>query len=201
MININLLAEKKQAKVKTTKIRVESGLGGGQNLLLVGVLLVGLVVAGGWWWKLDGDIETWQDKHEKADQELARLEEIRKKGEEYKTQKELLAKKIDLITELKKKQTVPVHIMDQISKSLPDFLWLDSMSAANNLITIGGKATSYNAVSNFYTNLGDAGYFEDVTLGKTFVIPEGVQFSLNCKFAFQGKIAAQPAAATATSGS
>ena len=200
MININLLAEKKQAKVKTTKVRVEGGLGGGQNLLLVGVLLIGLVVAGGWWWKLEGQIETWQDKHEKADQEMARLEEIRKKGEEYKAQKELLAKKIDLITELKKKQTVPVHIMDQVSKSLPDFLWLDAMSAANNLITVSGKATSYNAVSNFYKNLSDAGYFENVTLGRTYEVPEGVQFSLTCQFSIQATVA-QPAAATATSGS
>ena len=41
--------------------------------------------------------------------ELERLVEIRKKGEEYKKQKELLARKIDLITELKKQQAVPVH--------------------------------------------------------------------------------------------
>ncbi len=71
----------------------------------------------------------WVRKHTEADRELQRLEEIRKKGEEYEEQKALLARKIDLITELKKQQAVPVHILDQISRNLPDFLWLDRMSA------------------------------------------------------------------------
>ena len=81
-----------------------------------------------------------------------------------------------------------------------DFDLLDAMSAANNLITVSGKATSYNAVSNFYKNLSDAGYFENVTLGRTYEVPEGVQFSLTCQFSIQATVA-QPAAATATSGS
>jgi Tfp pilus assembly protein PilN len=190
MININLIAEKKQAKTKTRVVSEDSG-NSGQSLLLVGILIIGLVAAGGWWWTLNGQIDTWKDKIEKADAELKRLEEIRRKNEEFKARKELLARKIDLITELKKKQAVPVHIMDQVSKNLPDYLWLDSMSAASNLITITGKATSYNAVSSFYDNLSEAGYFAEVTLGRIFEVSEGVQFSLNCKFAFDAKATGQ----------
>lgn len=191
MIKINLLAEKKQAKPRSASggggggMKVE-GVGGGQNLLLVGLLLIGVVVAGGWWWTLSSRTEELARKHADADVELQRLAEIRKKGDEYKKQKDLLARKIDLITELKKQQAVPVHILDQVSKQLPEFLWLESMTANNNTISISGKGTTYNAVTNFYNNLTGSGFFSSVTLGRTFEVQEGVAFSLTCKFSGLG---------------
>jgi Tfp pilus assembly protein PilN len=56
------------------------------------------------------------------------------------------------------------------------------MSAKQNNIAISGKATTYTAVSNFYSNLNDSGFFKEVTLGRTFEVPEGVSFSLNCSY-------------------
>ena len=183
MIKINLLAEKKQPKPdRAPKIE----MGGGQNVLLVGIILLGVVVSGVWWWSSSNKLESWQVKHVEADRELNRLEDIRKKGEEYKTRKAELARKIDLITTLKKQQAVPVHILDQVSKNLPEFLWLESMSVNSNKITISGKATSYNAVTNFYNNLSDSGYFAGVSLGRVFEVQEGVAFSITCGFSGLG---------------
>jgi Tfp pilus assembly protein PilN len=191
MIKINLLAEKKQVKTKApTAVKVE-GAGGGRNLLLVAILVLGAVIAGGWWFTLSNEHADWVQKHAEADRELERLAEIRKKGEEYKKRKELLQRKIDLITELKKQQAVPVHILDEISKNLPDFLWLESMSSGKNSIDIKGKATTYNAVSNFYSNLTDSGHFQDVSLGRTFEVPEGVSFSLTARYTGPGEAAAK----------
>jgi Tfp pilus assembly protein PilN len=182
MIKINLIAEKKAAKSKVPSSLKLEGSGGAQNLLLVGILLIGVVIAVVWTWSLNSTLDDLYRQHADADQELKRLEAIRAKGEEYKEQKELLARKIDLITSLKKQQEVPVHILDQVSKNLPDFLWIDRMNANNDAISIGGKATTYNAVSNFYQNLTSSGYFVEVTLGRTYEVAEGVAFSLTCKF-------------------
>jgi Tfp pilus assembly protein PilN len=195
MIRINLIAEKKKKAGKSKAaagagpagmggLKLE-GLSGGRNLLLIAVLAGGAAVAGGWWWMLKNETADWQAKLTEADQEIKRLEAAIKKGEEYEAQKALLARKIELITNLKKQQAVPVHILDKVSRSLPDFVWLDTMSAAHDQISISGKATTYNAVSNFYANLNDSGYFKNVTLGRTFEVPEGVSFSLTCQFASQ----------------
>ena len=184
MIKINLLTEKKQTKAKSSSaasIQTE-GMGSGQNLLLIGILIVGVLVSGGWWWSLSSKTGDLRVKIEEADRELERLAEVRRKRDEYTRQKELLERKIELITNLKKQQAAPVHILDQISKNLPDFLWLESMTSTANAISVSGKATTYNAVSNFYGNLNDSGHFLDVTLGRTFEVPEGVSFSLTCRF-------------------
>jgi type IV pilus assembly protein PilN len=182
MIKVNLLVEKKVAKVKKASGRKTGGTNAGQNALLSLLIIGGMVLAFGWNWKVDGEIDDLQVKIEEQDKELERLAEIRRKGEEYKAQKELLARKIDLITTLKKKQARPVRIMDQLSRQLPDFVFLDSMSATNNKIAISGRATNYQAVSKFYRNLSESGMFGGVTLGRTYEVNDGVAFSLSADF-------------------
>jgi Tfp pilus assembly protein PilN len=192
MIKINLISERKPAKAaRATSSSIDLGqMGSGRNILLVGILAVGLVVAGAWWWMLDGSIADWNNKLADADKELKRLEAAIKKSEEYEAQRDLLARKISLITDLKKQQQVPVHILDQISRNLPEFLWLESMSANQSRINIKGKATTYAAVSNFYSQLAESGFFTDVELGRTFAVPAGVDFSLTCSFSSQQVVGA-----------
>ena len=160
MIKINLLTEKRQAKAKSSSPTIQTeGMGSGQNLLLIALLVVGVLISAGWWWSLKSTTAQLKTDIEAADVELERLTEVRRKRDEYTRQKELLERKIELITSLKKQQAAPVHILDQISKNLPDFLWLESMTSSANAISLSGKATTYNAVSNFYGNLNDSGHF------------------------------------------
>src|SRR5262245_3892824 len=136
MIKINLLAERKAAKAKaTTGLKLE-GVSGGQNFLLVGIVLVGVLVAAGWSFVRHTELKNKQEQKARNEIELARLAEIRKKADDYKKLIAAFDKKINLITELKKKQAVPVHILDQVSRNLPDFLWLDSMTSTQNQINI-----------------------------------------------------------------
>lgn len=183
MIKINLIAERKATKQRSGKSLNLEGFNSGSNFLLVLILLIGVGAAGSWWWTLDRDLDQAKQDIADADAELKRLEAAIKRGEEYEAQKALLARKIELVTNLKRQQAVPVHILDQVSRNLPEFLWLDSMSASENQISIAGKATTYTAVSNFYSNLQDSGFFSDISLGRTFEVPEGVSFSLTCGFA------------------
>jgi type IV pilus assembly protein PilN len=185
MIKINLVAERKAAKAKAaTSFKFE--MGGSQNFLLAGILVLGLLLAAGWSWARATELAHVREERTKAQAELKRLEDIRKKADAFKTQKELLERKINLITELKKKQAVPVHILDQVSRNLPEFMWLESLTASANAINIVGKATTYNAVSNLYDNLRKSGEFADVVLGKTTEIADGVSFSLTCRYAPAG---------------
>ena len=197
MIKINLLAECKAAKAKAaSSFKFEMGVS--QHLLLGGIIVLGVLVAGSWWWARASELDRKRQEKVAAQVELKRLEDVRKKAEAFKAQKELLERKINLITELKQKQAVPVHILDQVSRNLPEFMWLDSLTANANAINIVGKATTYNAVSNLYDNLRASGQFSEVVLGKTTEIAEGVSFSLTCRYSPPGvPAAAEPGAPAA----
>ena len=188
MIRINLLAERKAREGAAAQGPAagagEAVTGTLQNLVLALVLIGVLAGLLGFGYYVKHTVANLQEEIRQADAELARLAEIRKKMDDYTKQKELLEKKVNLITELKKNQQVPVHLLDEISRNLPDFLWLDSMREdAGNHITLNGKATTYNAVADFYNRLIQSGWFENVTQGKVYEVPEGVAFTLKADFA------------------
>ncbi len=185
MIKINLLAEKKPSKEKGPIITIETGEKKWKAFLLVGILLLAIVIIGWRWMNLETQKRYLISENEKADQDLKRLEDVRKKRDLFQQQRDQLERKINILLELKKAQKVPVHILDQISRNLPDFLWLTSLSEKGYVITIKGKATTYNAVSNFYNNLNKSPHFYDVTLGQTKEISEGVSFTLKCTFTLE----------------
>lgn len=183
MIKINLLAEAQQGKTRTRSLPRFEGTGAiGQNMLMVGVIVLALMAVGWHWYSLSSEQKHLRAEIVKAEQERERLKAIIKKGEDYKAKKELLEQKITLITDLKKNQKGPVHLLDQVSRQLPDFLWLQSMNESGFKVQIKGKATTYNAVSDFYNNLTGSPYFDEVVLGPISAVSAGVSFSLNCRF-------------------
>jgi type IV pilus assembly protein PilN len=65
-----------------------------------------------------------------------------------------------LIEELRKGQTGPVHLLDHISKSLPESMWLTDLKQAAGEITLEGRCTSLNALSDFVSALEASNLFE-----------------------------------------
>jgi len=182
MIRINLLSEAKPSKSRSFKPNIQMPGNVPQNLLMVALVALTLVFVSWKWYSLKAEHSDLSGRIVKAEAEKKRLDEIIAKGDTYKARRDLLNKKIGLITQLKKNQSGPVHLLDEISRKLPDFLWLDRMSGVNNGVTISGKATTYNAVSNFYNNLTGSKYFDQVILGSIISTSGGITFSLTCKF-------------------
>ncbi|MFQ5668912.1 MAG: PilN domain-containing protein [Acidobacteriota bacterium] len=182
MIRINLFAERKIEKTRKPLLTFDSGNGALGNALMGSIIALALLFCGYQYYGLRTHLSRLDVKIADANREKERLREILKKGEAFKAQRQLLKRKVELITDLKKKQSVPVHLLDQISRNLPEFLWLENMSERDNRITLSGKATTYNAVSNFYNNLDRSERFTDVILGTTQRQNEGVTFSMNCRF-------------------
>ena len=183
MIKINLIAEAQKGKGREKSLPGIEGTGAlGQNVLMVAVVVLAAAVVGWRWYSLASEHRVLVIEIARAEAERERLQAIIKKGEEYKAKKDLLQRKIALVSQLKRNQSGPVHLLDEVSKQMPDFLWLDNMMEAGWSVQIQGKATTYNAVSNFYNNLTGSRYFQNVVLGTISSIPAGVTFSLNCQF-------------------
>ena len=166
MIKVNLLTGAKREPVRKAHTMKVEGLGGSQNALLVVII---------------------------AREQLKKVEDDRKAIEVLKVKKAAFQKQIDIITTLKNNQQVPVRLLDEVSRNLPDFLWLISMQESGNQLTFSGRATTPNAYANFYNNLDASSFFSDVGKISYTADRDDVTFSLSAKFVPGGKQRKPPA--------
>lgn len=203
MIRVNLL-EKREGGEKSRARGTSGGGGGGRSFSMpslggldtLGIVLIVLASAG--WlgytsWTKSQELDQLEQEIQRTNEELVRLQKALEKVDEFQAKKKALESRVELITDLKRRQIVPVQLLDQLSRELPDFLWLDQLNEQSGSLKLQGKATTYNAVSNFYNNLKDSPFFHDVSLGTTRRVPEGVSFVLSCRFAAPKADAAAPA--------
>ena len=200
MIKINLLAEGKRPVSRKGKTPVMGGGGGDYgNTLLVAGLVLGLLVSGGWYWWVNSKLKQKNEEVAAAEREVQELQQVIKEVEEYKAKKADLERKIDVINGLKANQRGPVQIMDQVSKALPELLWLNNMGVNAANIDINGTAFNMSAVANFIDNLDKVEEFAEPILvdasqqvagGKT----EIYDFRISFGYSFQ-----KPKAPTLTS--
>ncbi len=159
MIKINLLAGERKA-VKRTKVPFQIG----QQLTVVCVLILGLT-AGliGWrYWSLTRESAQLDADIAVAQQETARLRTVIEQVQQFEQRKAQLQQRVQLIEQLRKDQTGPVHMLDQISRSLPPMLWLTELKQGENPneVSIQGRVTTLTGLSDFVGNLEASGYFK-----------------------------------------
>jgi type IV pilus assembly protein PilN len=91
--------------------------------------------------------------------EKARLQPILREVERFETQKRDLQQRVNLIEELRQNQSGPVHLLDQISRSMPDRLWLIDMKQTASDVLLDGKTSTLSSLADFVANLEASGYF------------------------------------------
>lgn len=162
MIKINLLAEGRRPVV-ARKAKPALSLGGQDpnNLLLFAGFVLGALVVGGWWYQLNSELTARQRQVKAAQRRFAELEPIIKQVQEFKQKNEDLERKVQVIKDLKAKQKGPVRIMDEVSRALPELVWLEDMSVIGTTLNLRGKAFNTNAIAAFIENLGKVEDFEE----------------------------------------
>src|SRR5438876_2209270 len=155
MIRINLLAvERERKKVKGT-FQVAQKLTIGCSLILIlAVLFIG------WrYWTVTRESNDLDRQITAAQQETARLHSVIQQVQQFEQRKAQLQQRVVLIEQLRKGQTGPVHMLDQVSRALPPMLWLTEMKQAGDDVQIDGKTTVLTSLTDFVTNLEASGYF------------------------------------------
>jgi type IV pilus assembly protein PilN len=198
MIRINLLAsERAQSKKKLAFHPGQQLTVGCSLILVVAVLLIG------WrYWSLTQQSTDVDREIAEAQAETQRLSSIIRQVEEFEQRKTQLSERVVLIENLRNGQTGPVHMLDQISRSLPPMLWLTEMKQVGGDVLIDGLSTTQTGVSDFVNNLEASGYFKrsiDIvgTATQPLAQPPGelVKFTLRAQFQRPGETAPPPAPA------
>jgi len=200
MIRINLLAVERERTKRRAVFQI------GQKITVAcSLILVLAVVVIGWRYlsitrasrQLDADIAA-------AQQETTRLHSIIQQVQQFEQQRAQLQQRVTLIEQLRKSQTGPVHMLDQVSRALPPTLWLTEMKQTGADVVIDGRCTTMTALSDFVANLEASGYFKksiEIVSSQTETTAQGpgelVRFSIKAQFETPGEAAAPPAAANA----
>jgi type IV pilus assembly protein PilN len=154
MIRINLLTVERAKRKPAFQI--------GQKITLVCLLI--LVVAGllvGWRFMVLRDQSQQLDAEVAAAQrETTRLHSIIQQVQQFEQRRAQLQQRVTLIEQLRKGQTGPVHMLDQISRALPPMLWLTELKQTDTDVLIDGRCTAMTSLSDFVANLEASGYFK-----------------------------------------
>jgi len=144
MILINLLPHREMARRRARQVF---------NVALVASLVVGAVLAGVIYLWYQGQIEQQQGRNALLAAEIARLDQEIK--DVAKLQDEIAALKVRqaAVEDLQADRNMPVHLLNEAVKQLPDGLYLSSIKQQGQNVLIEGLAQSNERVSELLRNL------------------------------------------------
>jgi type IV pilus assembly protein PilN len=157
MIRINLIAGERGKPRRASGVPFD--LGQKVTLICSLILVVTALGIGWWWWALNRQQATLATETASAERETARLKSILTQVAEFDKQKKQLEERVALIEELRKGQTSAVHMVDELSKAVPEMLWLTSLKQDGGELTVDGRCTTLTALSDFVANLEKSPYF------------------------------------------
>ena len=185
MIKINLLA------VDRDRVKKKAKFPGGGEKITIGcslILVAAALVVGWWYWSLQNESKDVDQQIVDAQRETARLQNVILQVQQFEARRAQLQQRVTLIEELRKGQTGPVHLLDQISKALPEAMWLTDLRQGANDITLEGRCTSLNSLSDFVSALEASELFErpvDILDSRveaaTSSTPELIRFSVRAR--------------------
>ena len=182
MIKINLVAETPAAATVQAE-RPQFSLGAKQGDIILLIVLALALVVGTQWFLLTSKRSDLREVENQRRRERDELLVYIKKVEELEARREMLRHKINVINELKRNQQGPVRILDEVSRALPELVWLGRLKLAGNNVELSGSAMDENAVANYISNLDASPFFDEPVL-KNLTRGRGDTFGFSLSFAF-----------------
>ena len=155
MIRINLVTTERDRSKRAV------GFDTGQKVTVACTLILVLTVGVIAWqfWTLGRQSQALDDELTAAGQEIQRLATVLEQVRQFDERRAQLQERVALIEQLRNGQAGPVRMLDQLSRSLPDSLWLTEVRQEADDVTVQGRATTLTALSDFVANLESSGHF------------------------------------------
>ncbi|MBC8413312.1 MAG: PilN domain-containing protein [Nitrospira sp.] len=154
MIRINLLPN---ARKRNVKIPATFKYGA----LLTVIILIGLAMYGLHLGNKVKDLKaTIAVRQAKLNELKTALQEVK----DYERRNQEFRDKTQVIERLKRKQIVPLRLLDEVSNMLPNGVWLTDLSDRGGMISLTGFAFSNPDLVSYVQNLKESKYLIDVML-------------------------------------
>ncbi|MDP3760843.1 MAG: PilN domain-containing protein [Ramlibacter sp.] len=117
--------------------------------------LAGGVIAGGIFLWYAAQISSQQDKNKVLQTEITRLEGQIKDIATLQAEIAALRARQQAVEDLQADRNMPVHLLNELVKQLPDGVYVSSLRQDNQVVSITGTAQSNERVSELLRNLGN----------------------------------------------
>ncbi|MBW1998369.1 MAG: PilN domain-containing protein, partial [Deltaproteobacteria bacterium] len=146
--------------------------------------------------KINSTAGSLKKEEERVTRELKKYQKTISKIRQLEKKIKEINAKLNVIKELEKKKTGPVHLLEEITYAVPkDKLWLNSLKESGGKLTLSGTAMDNETVALFMTNLENSEYINSVELQSTRMrsLPQYrlsvSDFVLECKtYAYREKV-------------
>jgi len=125
----------------------------------VTVLMATAIGVAGWWWSLDAARQSLDAEIAQQEGALVQLQDAARLVETSETREKALRERLALIDRLRATQRAPVVLLETVSMSLPDGLWLLELKQQGASVRIEGRAVSLTALTDFIDRLQTSGRF------------------------------------------
>jgi type IV pilus assembly protein PilN len=160
------------------------------------MLVVTAIGVGGYWWYLKREHTAVDARIAAAEAELARLKEAASLVDRATSRKAELAERVSLIDRLRAAKQRPVSLLETVSLSATDGLWLTEIKQVGEAVQIDGRSLTLRAVTDFAEALQNSGLFKrPVEILSTS--NEAIDEQAVVKFSLKADSLPPPASATA----
>lgn len=168
MIRINLIPKEERKKVRVKRARGPKRVGVmGLDLIIsfvIFILAIGVLFFMNSSYtknieKLNRDIVTARKELKKLQKEVAVVKNIERKKAE-------LNVLVNIVKGLNSNRSLMVHMMDEINRRLPDYVWLSKVTDKGNSVSLKGYTFSNLIVSDLMIRLEKSVYFSNVKLNE-----------------------------------
>ena len=160
MIRINLISarEDEQATSRNTEV----------IFLVLG--LAALLGALAWThFSTQSELQTTTANVERLEGEVATIRKQNQEVERLEQQKREIEKKLMVVRLLTsvERRSASVHILDDLSSSTPEYLWMTDFTEVKGAAKINGKAVDNQTIASFARDLARSKYFQKVEIRET----------------------------------
>ncbi len=159
MIRINLLPEKKKKKKPKP---VPGFIVAGAILSTVALIVVIFVT-----YNVKAELKSLRERSARNKERITALQKRLKELKNYEALLQSVQKKKEIIVSLRKNQEIPVRLLDDLSRYLPDSVWFKSLQMKGKIVNLDGFAFTNSDIVNFVNNLKRSDLFKSVSLLET----------------------------------
>jgi type IV pilus assembly protein PilN len=197
MIKVNLLSTTAGAAPEREWLPREQR----SSLVGLGMLVVTAVIMGGLWYYQRTQGNAVQARITSVNAELVRLKEAAKLVDTLAARKSELSERLGLIDRLRSEKRGPVSLLETVSRSVPDGLWLTEIKQVGVGVQVDGRAMSLTSVTDFVERMQSSGLFKhpvEILTTSSEVVEEAnvVRFSIKAEAVPTTTVPAAPAATT-----